>query len=173
MFLKIASSIAIVICCTLLGIHMSYRYKQRIYNIRVLQSILAHLETEIVYYSTFLSQAIRNSIRTLDGDWKIFFIEVADILENRKEYSLAEAWNKSLKKIQKNPCIGKAELDIMYRFGLQLGNSNRQNQQKYFEIAQQQLKIEEENARQLHLRYGKMYRSLGLLLGLGIAIILF
>lgn len=152
---------------------MSYRYKQRIYNIRVLQSILAHLETEIVYYSTFLSQAIRNSIRTLDGDWKTFFIEVADNLENKTEYSLTEAWNKSLNKIQKNPCVGKTELDIMYRFGLQLGNSDRQNQKKYFEIAQQQLKIEEENARQLHLRYGNMYRSLGLLLGLGIAIILF
>ena len=173
MFLKVASSIAIVVCCTLLGMHMAFRYKQRIYNIRVLQSILANLETEIVYYSTFLSQAIRNSIKALDGDWKTFFAEVADILENKKEYSLTETWAKSLNKIQKSPYIGKVELDIMYRFGLQLGSSDKLNQQKYFKIVQQQLKTEEENARQLHLRYGKMYRSLGLLLGLGIAIILF
>lgn len=167
------SSITIVVCCTLLGMHMSYRYNERIHNIRVLQSILAHLETEIIYYSTFLSQAIKNSTRALEGDWKIFFLQVVHFLENENEYSFADAWKQSLKEIEKSPYIGKAELDIMYRFGLQLGNSDRQGQQKYFEIARQQLKIEEDNALQLNLRYGKMYRSLGLLLGLGIAIILF
>ena len=173
MFLKMISSAAIILCCTLLGIHMSYRYNQRIYNIRVLQSILAHLETEIVYYSTFLSQAIRNSTRAFGGEWKSFFIEVADNLDNKKEYSLGDIWKGCLKRLKNNPYIGKEEFDIMYRFGVQLGNSDRHNQQKYFEIAQQQLKLEENNAQQLRLRYGKMYRSLGILLGLGIAIILF
>jgi len=171
-FLKIVSSISIVVCCTLLGIHMSNRYDRRIYNIRVLQSILINLETEIVYYSTLLSQAIRNSTRNLEGDWKNFFLEVADILEYKKDCSFAEVWKETLQGIKNCPYIGKGELDIMYRFGLQLGNSDRLSQRKYFEIAQQQLKTEEKNALQLHFRYGKMYRSLGLLLGLGIAIIL-
>jgi len=171
--LKVISSTLIIISCTLLGMHMSYRYNRRIYNIRVLQSILAYLETEMIYYSTFLSQAIRNSIRTLSGEWKAFFVEMASVLEDKNEYSLADAWQECLKKIRNNPYIGKEEYEIMYRFGLQLGNGDRQSQVKYFELAQHQLKTEEKKAQQIGLSYGKMYRSLGILLGIGIAIVLF
>lgn len=173
MFLKIISNIVIIICCTLLGIHMSHRYTRRIYNIRILQSILAHLETEIIHYSTFLSQAIRNSVKSLGGEWRLFFIEIARVLEEKNESSLADAWQESIKPLQNNAYIGKAEYEIMYRFGMQLGSSDKKSQEKYFQLAQEQLKIEEKNAQQLRLKYDRMYRSLGILLGLGIAIILF
>ena len=56
--IKIISSVLIIICCSLLGIHMSYRYTQRINNIRELRNVLSHLETEIVNYSTLLVHAI-------------------------------------------------------------------------------------------------------------------
>lgn len=173
MILKIISSLIIIICCTLLGLHMSYRYTRRIYNIRALQNILTHLEAEVVHYSTFLSQALRNSVNMLDGEWKGFFIQVADMLEDRNEPSLADGWQECITSLQNNPYIGKAEYEIMYRFGMQLGNSNKESQEKYFQLTQEQLKIEENNAQQLRIKYDRMYRSLGLLLGLGIAIILF
>lgn len=173
MLLKIISSVIIIVCCTLLGMHMSYRYNRRIYNIRTLQSILTHLEAEIIHYSTFLSQAIQNSVMSLEGEWKPFFIEISRALEGKNEYSMSDAWRESIKSLQNNSYIGKAEYDIMCRFGMQLGSTDKISQEKYFELALEQLKTEEDNAQRLRLKYSRMYRSLGVLLGLGIAIILF
>lgn len=173
MLLKVITSIVIIICCAILGIHMSYGYTRRIYNIRDLQSLLTSLETEMIHYSTFLSQAIRNSTKSSSGEWKPFFLEIAYELENKSEYTLSEIWLEALQKLRNHPYIGKVEYEIMYRFGKQLGNSDKESQERYFALAQEQLKIEENDARQICLKYSKMYRSLGLLLGLGIAIILF
>ncbi len=173
MLLKIISNLTIIVCCTFLGLHMSYRYNYRIYNIKILQSILAHLETEIIHYSTFLSQAIINSVRPFEGEWKTFFLKVAASLEDNNEHSLIDIWIECLKGLKNNPYIGKPEYEIIYRFGMQLGGTDKKSQEKYFKLAQEQLKIEENNAQQLRLRYSKMYRSLGLLLGIGIAIVLF
>lgn len=173
MILKIISSCIIIICCSLLGIHMSKRYGQRIVNIRILQNILTQLETEIVHYSTFLPQAIENSINSLGGEWEPFFKGIINRLQLGNESTVAEAWGESLKTLKNNPFIGKAEYEIMYRFGKQLGSSDKKSQEKYFELVQNQLTIEEKNAQESRLKYEKMYRSLGLLLGLSIAIILF
>ena len=173
MLIKIISSVLIIICCSLLGIHMSYRYTQRINNIRELRNVLSHLETEIVNYSTLLVHAIRNSSQYVKGDWKPFFDNIVEALENRMEYSLAEVWQESLRALEHNPNVDKAEYEIMQRFGLQLGSSDKVSQEKYFQLIQEQLKVEENSAREARLKYSRMYYNLGILLGLGIAIILF
>ncbi|HZJ57782.1 MAG TPA: stage III sporulation protein AB [Clostridia bacterium] len=173
MIIKLISSIAIIVCCSFLGFHMSYRYTQRINNIRDLRNALSYLETEIVHYSTLLVHAIKNSSISVMGDWKPFFHEIAELLEGRVECSLAEVWQQSLKALEHNPYIDKAEYEIMQRFGLQLGNSDKSSQEKYFQLAQEQLKAEEKSAREARVKYSRMYYNLGIIVGLGIAIILF
>jgi stage III sporulation protein AB len=120
-----------------------------------------------------LAHAIRKSSKSVKGDWKPVFDNIVEALESRMEYSLSEVWQESLRSLKHNPNIHKAEYEIMQRFGLQLGNSDKISQEKYFQLTQEQLKIEENSAREERLKYSRMYYNLGILLGLGIAIILF
>ena len=135
--------------------------------------VMARLENEIIHYSTILSQALKNSASSIEGDWRGFFLEVANSLDEKKEISLQKIWDRSLRKQKSSPYITKAEYDIMERFGSQLGNSDRKSQEKYFFYVQEHLKIEENLARENRSKYSKMYCNLGILLGIGIAIILF
>ncbi|NLJ41894.1 MAG: hypothetical protein GX352_09880 [Clostridiales bacterium] len=173
MLIKIFSSLVIILCCAFLGIHMSYKYNRRLYNFRMLNSMLIRLEAEIVQYSTLLSQALRSSANQYDGEWKPIFLNIADALESGEEHSLEAIWQKHIRILYNNPYIGQSEYETMYRFGVQLGSSDKKTQGRFFELARAQLKAEEANAEELRLKYSKMYRSLGILLGFGIAIILF
>ena len=51
------------------------------------------------------------------------------------EYSLAEVWQESLRALEHNPNVDKAEYEIMQRFGLQLGSSDKVSQEKYFNLS--------------------------------------
>lgn len=170
--IKIISNIIIVGCCSAIGASLANQYVQRIRSIRVVQSILVQLETDTIHYSLLLPDAIEKSGKSVGGEWGKFFIKVAEILKNRKEYTVADAWQTSLNHSRKRLFLKQPEYEILYRFGGQLGRSDKESQLKYFQLVQHQLKIEEKNADEMRLKYEKMYRSLGVLSGLAIAIIL-
>ena len=173
MILKITSSIVIVMCCGLLGLYKANRYVQRVKEIRMLKAALIQLETEVIYFSNFISEALKTVAKSTQGPWRDFFYQVARDLADRAEYSIAECWKKNLEHYKKDFFIAEPEYEVLVRFGEKLGMSDCESQKKYFELAQQQLLVEEKNAEQLCSKYVQMYRSLGILCGLAIAIILF
>ncbi len=173
MILKILSSVVIVICCGLIGLYKANRYIQRVKEIRMLKTALIQLETEIIYFSNFMSDALSAVAKSVQGPWRDFFYKVARVLADRTEYSVAECWRKNLDYYKKQFFIGEPEYEILVRFGSNLGTSDSESQKKYFELAQQQLLVEERKAEELCSKYVQMYRSLGILCGLAIAIILF
>lgn len=173
MLLKILSSILIVICCGLLGLYKANRYIQRVKEIRMLKAALIQLETEIIYFSNFISEALNTVAKSIQGPWGNFFSQVARDLADRREYSIAECWIKNLEHYKSEFYIDEPEYEVLVRFGEKLGMSDCESQKKYFELAQQQLLVEERNAEQLCAKYVQMYRSLGILCGLAIAIVLF
>jgi stage III sporulation protein AB len=171
--LKIAASIIIVICCGLLGLIKANCYVQRVREIGMLKAALVQLETEVIHFSSFISEAMAKVGKSLQGPWKAFFYKVAQELNDKTEYTVGECWKKNLDYYKKHFFIGESEYEILVRFGEKLGTSDRESQRKYFELVQQQLHVEEKKAEQLCSKYERMYRSLGILCGLAIAIILF
>ena len=173
MMIKITSSIIIVICCALLGLYKANHYVQRVKEIRMLKAALIQLETEVIHFSSIISEATARVGESMRGPWKSFFCQVARDLADRTEYTVGDCWRKNLDRYRKDFCIAEPEYEILVRFGEKLGSSNRDSQKKYFELVQQQLDVEEKNAVKLCSKYVQMYRSLGILCGLAIAIILF
>lgn len=173
MIIKITTSIIIVVCCGLLGLYKANRYVQRVKEIRMLKAALIQLETEVVHFSSFISEAMTAVGQSINGPWKTFFCKAAQDLEEKKEYTVGECWKNNLDYYRKDFCVAEPEYEILVRFSEKLGSSDRESQKKYFELAQQQLDIEEKKAEQLCSKYVQMYRSLGILCGLAIAIILF
>jgi stage III sporulation protein AB len=173
MSIKIITSILIVGCSTLLGLQAGSRYITRVKEIRMLQIIFAQLETEILHYSTFLPEAIEKISYATQGALKEFFLEFAHRLHSRTGDTAADVWEEVLEKWRKYFSMDREEYEILLRFGKVLGASDKEGQLRYFHLIQAQLKNQEKKAEEARSKYERMYRSLGLLGGLALAIILF
>ncbi|MGI6537393.1 MAG: hypothetical protein ACOX22_03480 [Caldicoprobacterales bacterium] len=171
MFVKILNSFVIVIASTLLGRELANKYVNRVNELSALQVALSRLETEIEHYASRLPEAmirIGNSIGGTAG--KLFYIAGQSLTE--KSSTLSEVWNTSLDLMKPEWSLRQEDSKILRRFGDQLGNSDREGQIRFIRLTLAQLHDEEVKARAAREKYDKMYRSLGLLGGIALAIIL-
>jgi len=172
MIIKIINSAVIILCSTFIGIELSKRYVMRTRELSAMQGALSRLETEIVHYASRLPEAMKLIGESIGGATGKLFCQTAKTLAGRKGCTVAEAWRLSLKEMKDELYFQQEELDILYRFGDQLGSSDREGQVKFIQLTLMQLREEEKKARAVREKYEKMYRSLGLLGGIALAIIL-
>ena len=83
-----------------------------------------------------------------------------------------QAWEESLQVLWKATALKQGELEIMKQFGETLGQYDRLTQQKQIALALAHLEREEEDALERQARYEKMAKSLGVLTGLLLVILL-
>lgn len=171
-FVKILSSVAIVACCSLLGLQAANAYALRVKELRMLRMAFVHLESEVINYATFLPEAIEKVVHLTSGGVKEFLHEFGHRLQSRSGDTAAEAWEKALKGWKKHLHITAEDTQILLTFGKVLGISDRESQHRYFQIIQSQLKNQEQKAEEACSKYQTMYRNLGVLGGLALAIIL-
>lgn len=171
-FIKIISSLMIVACCSFLGLQAANAYALRVKELRMLQMALAHLESEVINYATFLPEAVERVAALLQGGVKEFFDDFSYRLQRRSGDTASEAWEKALNSWKGQLHITAEDAQILLTFGKVLGVSDRESQQRYFQIIQSQLRNQERKAEEACLKYRNMYRNLGVLSGLALAIIL-
>lgn len=169
---NIATSCVIICSSTLIGIEIAKKYVRRTNELRELQGALSRLETEILYYTTTLPEAMCAIGETIKGTTGRLFADTGRKLKNKSNITVSEAWNESLSQLNDNFYLNEEELAILRRFGDQLGSSDKESQAKYIRLTLLQLQQQETKAQEARNRYERMYKSLGLLGGIAIAIIL-
>lgn len=171
-FIKILSSLMIVLCCSFLGLQAANAYALRVKELRMLRMGFAHLESEVINYATFLPEAVERTAGLLQGGIREFFYDFSRMLKARSGDTAAEAWEKALDRWGNRLYINAEDVQILLTFGRVLGTSDRESQQGYFQILQSQLIRQEHKAEEACSKYRSMYRNLGVLGGLALAIIL-
>ncbi|MFY9505670.1 MAG: stage III sporulation protein SpoIIIAB [Caldicoprobacterales bacterium] len=172
MYFDLLISLVIITSSTLIGCEFAKAYRYRDKQLRQLQGALSRLEAEIIHYSTRLSDALQSVGESIEGEIGDLFILVSKLLDKRGNITVGSAWRMALKDLKDRLYLKKDELDILYRFGDQLGISDRNGQAKYIKLTLDQLYHQELDARETRKKYEKMYKSLGLLGGIGIAVLL-
>ncbi len=173
MMLKLITGIVIVGCSTFIGIEMAKGYVLRTKEIRDLVAGLSRLDTEISQYATRLPEAFARIGETVHGEIGLLFTDAAGMLTSKDFYTAAEAWRQALKQHKQGLHLDGEEYDILYRLGDQLGNSHAEGQRQYIRLTLNQLSAQEEKAIAMRAKYERMYKSLGVLGGLTLAILLF
>jgi stage III sporulation protein AB len=130
------------------------------------------LETEIIYGCTPLPQALNNISTKLDGPLKKFYRMISDDLNEGNCYSLDASWSMGVDKLLKETRLKGSDRELIAEFGKVLGSSDREDQKKHFELFYIQLKQHEEVAEEERSKNEKMYKTLGILSGLVIFILL-
>lgn len=161
--LKLFGAVLILFAGTAIGFVQAGSYINRSKQLRMLIYALQRLETEINYGQTPLPAALQKSSEGISQPINRIFTDAALMLEEPRELSMQEAWQQAIDRVWGSTALKEREKDVLLRMGTVLGMSDAEDQQKHLQLAQLQLKGEEEQAIQEQQRYANMWRSLGTL----------
>lgn len=164
---KIILLISIIIASTLIGILFSKKYSKREKELKDMKSALNMFATKIKFtYEPIPNLFLEISNKIGGNVGKIF-----ERASNRmKEESAGAAWNNSFLDVPNN--LLEEDVVILKNLGRLLGQTDLEGQISEIEVVSQFLNTQLENAKQEKLKNEKMYRTLGIISGLAIAIIL-
>jgi stage III sporulation protein AB len=169
--MKLIGAILILLTTTWAGFEAARMLHERPRQLRQLKAALQALEAEIMYAHTPLSEAALHISRQISLPLSKLFEQFAAKLQVG-ETSVHQAWEESLQDVWKATALKQGELEIMKQFGETLGQYDRLTQQKQIALALAHLEREEEDALERQARYEKMAKSLGVLTGLLLVILL-
>lgn len=156
---------------TVFGFQKSNSLSMRLKTLQEFRSSLQVIETEIVYSATPLPRICDNICDKMNcgNIVKEFYSTLGEELRNGSG-SLYEGWNKA---VDSSLCkyIKNSDAEIIRRLGSVLGCSDREDQVKHLKLISMQIENCIEEAREDVRKHGKMYKTIGILAGLGIWLI--
>ncbi|GGJ62463.1 stage III sporulation protein AB [Anoxybacillus voinovskiensis] len=169
--MKWFGALLILLATTWSGFEAARQLNERPRQLRQLKTALQALEAEIMYGHTPLTEASLHLARQLAFPFSRLFERFAEKLKTG-ETNVCEAWEESLRAIWRATALRQGEFEVMKQFGETLGQYDRIAQQKQIALALIHLDREEQDALDKKMRYEKMAKSLGFLVGLLLVILL-
>ncbi|PAV29096.1 stage III sporulation protein SpoAB [Virgibacillus profundi] len=156
---------------TWIGFEWSRRLNKRPKHIRLLKNALQILEAEILYSQLPLKDAFTMIAKQIPQPMKTFFESLSNNLQE-EHIDFYSIWEKDVIELMKVSCLGGNEQEILNQFGRTLGQHDFYQQQKHIQLTVTHLDRELEDARDNQNKYSKMAKSLGVLCGLFIVLLL-
>ncbi|WP_085991931.1 stage III sporulation protein SpoIIIAB [Oceanobacillus senegalensis] len=169
--MKWIGALILIGATTWLGIEWSNRLANRPKQIRQLKNALQILEAEIVYSQLPLRDAFFSIAKQIPQPTKSFFEQMGESLQD-KDNDLYHNWKKNINSFVQDSSLGVNEKEILNQFGRTLGQHDFYQQQKHIQLALSHLQRELEDAREEQYKYSKMAKSLGVLAGIFIVLLL-
>lgn len=161
----------LVVVCTAIGIQTGNIYTARRKLISQLLYALAVLDGEIAYSMTPLKRAFGHICETCSGPTAQLFGACAEEMGTGKQ-PFRELWTQQVEQLQRRAPLMEEEAEILLELGNNLGRNDQENQQKALEQARMHLLQLEGEAREAEKKYTVLHRSLGLIGGLFLAVML-
>jgi stage III sporulation protein AB len=133
---------------------------------------MGYLEKEITYMHTPLSLALEHTANMISPPLQILFKESSHNLLSRQGISVTEAWESALTRLREQADLHDEDLQVLQTAAAQLGVSGIEQQKQYFLLLQEQLKIQEEKARQKADSERKLWSYGGFILGITVVLFL-
>ena len=169
---KFIGALFVLFAGTMIGFQQAAKFAERPKQLRQLVHMLQRLITEIGYGHTLLPEALKRAASTAKGPIAIMFTEAANGLLESSELSFEEHWKAAIKKYWSHTSMRSNEQAVLYRLGTSLGISDTEDQIKNLQLAIDQIKLEDQAAREEQGRYEAMWKSLGVLTAVLIIILM-
>jgi stage III sporulation protein AB len=170
--LKMIGAALVLLSGALFGFLQAQQLARRPKQIRQLIQALGRLETEISYGLTYLPEALEAIAGQTPHPLSQLFRRIAEMLRSARS-SVHECWQEAVKEVWAGTSMKDSEKDIVSQLGSTLGITDREDQIKHLRLALSQLAAEEALARDECLRYEKMWKSLGILAGALIVVLIY
>jgi len=167
LFLKITIYLCIFISCSLIGMFVSKKYSNRVNELKEFKNALNIFKTKIKYTYDTLPEIFDEISRSLDSNISSVF-KVAS--EKMNLCSAGEAWELALK--MEDLSINSDDIDALKQLGKLLGKTDLDGQISRIDMTLEFLEKQIIIAEKLKYKNEKMYRTLGMIMGIAIVIIL-
>ena len=166
-FIKIIILIGILISCVCIGNSISKRFISRVNDLIDMKKALNILETKIKFTYEPLPQVFLYISKNVNDSISQIFKNSAKKMEKE---SAGSAWKDALEKDKTN--LKQEDLEILKSLGNLLGKTDIDGQVSEIELVNRMLDVQINKAEEDKTKYVKMYRSLGIYIGLAIIVVL-
>lgn len=150
-----------------IGILFSKRYVNREKELKEMKNSLNMFSTKIKFTYEPIPNVFMEISNKIGGNIGNIFARAAT---NMKEMPAGDAWAQALEEVKYN--LNKEDITVIQNLGRMLGQTDLEGQISEIEVVNEFLTSQLENAKEERRKNEKMYRTLGLVCGLTIAIIL-
>lgn len=172
MVFKLLGCIMVLLSSGFLGYILSADCKKRPQQLRELQNLMQLFENQISYLSDVLADAFGKVGRMSGCETGVFFTGTVEKLQSGRSLSASQAWEEAVGENIRRTSLNREDAEILVSFGKILGSSDLEGQIKNIRLTMNQLKLQEEKAEASRRKNEGMYRSLGILGGLAVVIVL-
>jgi stage III sporulation protein AB len=171
--LKLLGAILILGSTTGAGFRTARHFADRPRQIRQVRHSLSLLETEITYGARRLDDVCEQIASREKGPVRELFHRCSEHLRHRDGISTFSCWKQAVEEVWPQTSMKSSEREILLDFGKTLGVSDREDQLQHLARVQANLQVEEAQARDEQSRYEKMCKSLGILGGALIVLLMY
>jgi stage III sporulation protein AB len=172
MLLRIAGALAVVLGCGGLGFYFSAKEGFRIHELQALKKALLILSSEIEYMRAPLHIACANIAKRTEGTVGALFLQFSQLLAAGEGETAYQHWTAAMESAKDKTFMAAEDLAVADGFGKTLGYLDKHMQQNAIDFTVGYID-EKVVALQMQAHKSKrMYRSLGIIGGLLIAVTL-
>ncbi len=166
-FIKLFILLLIFLVCLNSGKIIAKKYSERVEELKDMKNGLNMFLTKIRFTYESVPESFEEIGNNINGNIGKIFIKAS---ESMKENSAGEAWDLSLD--NQNSNLTNEDIDILKKLGRMLGKTDIEGQISEIKLVQNFLDTQIELAEEERQKNEKLYKTLGGVLGLAIAIIL-
>lgn len=165
--IKYTCIILVLFITFLIGYLISKKYSNRVEELKELQIALDILENKIKFTYEPLMEIFSEMKKLLKGNIANFFEEISI---NLKEKNVEIAFEKAISTIKTN--LSEEDLEVIKSLSKILGKTEKEGQVSQIELTQTFIKTQIKKAEIEEEKNSKLYKTLGVTMGLAFAIIL-
>ncbi|HHX62070.1 MAG TPA: hypothetical protein GX707_15380 [Epulopiscium sp.] len=173
MIIKTIGMGCILISATILGWYVDRLKILRIEDLEGLRKILHMLHSEVSYSVTPLPMALKEIIEKNNTRINAIFKELLALIETKTGESISILWEKAIKSQRAFVYLEEDDVKNLLSFGQTLGYLDKEMQKKNIEITLRYIESQIKRLDKQQDKNGRLYRSLGMLGGCLLCILLF
>lgn len=165
--MKFAGCAFLFFLFTFLGVYASSQLDKRIRQLKSLEKAVFFMKREIDYRLSPLGVTLLHTGEKMDYPWNLFFSEAGKHFQERREGLCCpdEIFRKELEKIRFFHPWEK-DLEVLIRLGKSLGELDKKMQIMQLSMAEEEIRGLLEEAVEEKKTKGKLYRTLGMSMGI-------
>ena len=157
---------------SLIGIVLAKVYSTRVSNIMDMITAFEILYTKISYNQSTLDEIFMDIGTQIGGGVGEIFSEMGIAFEGNMLYTADELWVRVIEENIKKCDFSFDDIQVINEFSYMLGKSDIEGQLRNIDMTISRLKSQLIRAENEEKKYSKMYRNVGILGGMGLAVIL-
>lgn len=165
--IKYIELILVLIASTYIGILISKKYQNRVKDLKEMKNALNMFSAKMKFTYESIPKIFKEISNKVNKNIGYIFILASEKMEN---ISAGKAWNYALENSNTN--MKSEDIDVLKSLSNLLGKVDIEGQASEIELVEKFLDIQIEQAEEEKNKYVKMYKTLGITIGLAVVIVL-